>query len=102
MTATTLRDSFNSYRLSKEHNMIVRSVSLDLDDVDALRRATSAFPGISQHLAHLAVLRLGLNVAHTTPALLGAELRSIADQRSRRAKEKRRGSLASIKGGNRG
>lgn len=83
--------------------MIIRSVALDPDDADALQRATSFFPGVSPHLAHLAVLRLGLQLVEETPALLGAELRLIGERRRERARDRRRGQSAQgTRGGNHG
>jgi hypothetical protein len=103
MTDSWHCDSFNSLNFNKEHNMIVRSVALDADDANALQRATAFFPGVSPHLAHLALLRLGLQLAQKTPALLGAELRLIGDRRRERARDRRRGqSVQGVRGGNHG
>lgn len=70
---------------------MTHTITLDVDDSDALTALAVAYPGITLHLAHLAVFRLGLRLAVNDPTLLADELATIGEVRRER---RRHGRLA--------
>lgn len=69
--------------------MITHSIALSSDEIDRLSQLVAAYPGVSMHLAHLAVLRTGLRLVGAEPALLAAELTSIGESRRERRRQAR-------------
>jgi hypothetical protein len=84
-----LRDSLYSHTQNEEHNVITHSIALSNDEVDRLSELVAVYPGVSMHLAHLAVFRAGLQLVGAEPALLAAELASIGESRRERRRQAR-------------
>lgn len=63
---------------------MTHTITLDTIDAAALAALAVAFPGITLHLAHLAVFRLGLARATSEPTLLAGELVTISEERRER------------------
>ena len=74
---------------------MTNTITLDIDDGNALKELAAAYPGVTLHLAHLAVFRIGLTLAVGDPALLAGELASIGEERRER---RRHGRIARIDG----
>lgn len=63
---------------------MTHTITLDTDDAAALAGLAAAYPGITLHLAHLAVFRLGLARAKGEPKLLAGVLAAIGEKRRER------------------
>jgi hypothetical protein len=68
---------------------MTHTITLDIDDANALTDLASAYPGATLHLTHLAVFRLGLRQAGGNAGLLGAELAAIGEERRERRRRAR-------------
>lgn len=64
--------------------MITHSIALSTEEADALTHLVAAYPGVSMHLAHLALFRIGLQFARHDHGLLAAELAAIGEDRRER------------------
>jgi len=85
---------------------MTHTITLDVDDAATLTDLAAAYPGITLHLAHLAVFRLGLALATGEPTLLAGELATIGEERRERRRQarpaKNEGAAASDSGGQEG
>jgi len=70
---------------------MTHTITLDPDDGDALSELAAAYPGITLHLAHFAVFRLGLRAASGDHTLLADELTAISEERRERRRRARTG-----------
>jgi hypothetical protein len=68
---------------------MTHTITLDVPDADALTDLASAHPGVTLHLTHLAVFRLGLRQASSNPSLLAVELAAIGQERRERRRRAR-------------
>jgi hypothetical protein len=66
-----------------------QSIALEARDVTALTSLTTTHPGVSMHLVHLAVFRLGLGFAAGDPTMLAEELAAISAERRERRRQAR-------------
>jgi hypothetical protein len=64
--------------------LTTHSIALSTEEVDGLSHLMAAYPGVSMHLAHLAVFRIGLQFARHDHRLLAAELAAIGEVRRER------------------
>lgn len=68
---------------------MTHTITLDAADANALNELASAYPGITLHLAHLAVFKLGLRAANDNASLLADELATIGELRRERRRAAR-------------
>jgi len=68
---------------------MTNTITLAEADANALTELAAAYPGITPHLAHLAVFRMGLRVATADPTLLAGELAAINEERCERRRHAR-------------
>lgn len=69
--------------------MTTYCVTLNPTDADSLKAAGSSRPGVSTHMLHLAMFRLGARVCRHEPEALDEELAAISTERRARRRNER-------------